>query len=77
MKKLIAIAILFLFSCNNTEFLNPKVRFKNDSTEIVRNDRFSEGALIQAFESGLILKLFKNFFKFTNMNIRISMGYIL
>ena len=29
-------------------------------TAIVRNDRFSEGALVSAFESGLILKLLKS-----------------
>ena len=29
-------------------------------TAIVRNDRFCEGALVEAFESGLILKLLKS-----------------
>jgi len=29
-------------------------------TAIVRNDRFCEGALVSAFESGLILKILKS-----------------
>lgn len=35
-------------------------------TAIVRNDRFCEGALVSAFESGLILKILKSIEKTVN-----------
>ena len=37
-------------------------------TAIVRNDRFGEGALASAFESGLILKILKSMEKEVNGN---------